>query len=82
MVVITYQYIVICVYLIPSDLLIKQEGPPLGATRAPPSSRRSEWPSEEEPDLKKPQPRAKGENECTTNNTKQQNKKKNIQQLK
>ena len=74
MVVITYQYIVFCFYLTPSEFSTKQEGPPLGATRALPSFRRSEWSSEEEPDLKKPQPKANGENECTSNNKKQQKK--------
>ena len=65
-------YIVFSIYLIPSGRLVRQGLPPLGATRAPPTSRRSEWSSREEPNLKKQQPRAKGENECIPGNKRQQ----------
>ena len=59
----TYPFIVFCFHLILSNLLNRQGRLPLRATRVPPTPRRSEWSSKEQPELKTLQPRAKGETE-------------------
>ena len=65
-------YIVFNIYLIPSYRLIRQESPHSEPQEPPPTPRRSEWLSGEEPDLKRQQPRAKGENERISCNRRRQ----------